>query len=384
LEVQAHIALSLGLVHVGTCDPELTELFVMSLMERSGEDLTSPYARYLCLALGLLYLGKPEAAEVPLETLKVISGVMGKYAALTVETCAYVGSGNVLQIQKLLAVCGEHLEEKENLHQAVAVLGIALVAGRETIGAQMVVRSFDHLLQYGDTNIRRAVPLALGILSLSKPDPSITDTLSKFSHDHDSDTAMGAIFALGLIGAGTNNARIAQMLRGLASYYHKDANTLFVVRAAQALLHMGKGTMTLNPYHADNFLLRSGAMAGLLVTIHTCFDFKGLLLGQAHYMLYSLVLAMHPRMLMTFDENLAPLNVLVRVGQAVDVVGKAGNPKNITGFQTHTTPVLLGVGDRAELATDEYIPVSPVLEGCVILKPNPAAKKFKVAQKGKK
>lgn len=36
--------------------------------------------------------------------------------------------------------------------------------------------------------------------------------------------------------------------------------------------------------------------------------------------------------------------VLVRVGQAVDVVGKAGNPKNITGFQTHTTPVLLGIG----------------------------------------
>ena len=43
----------------------------------------------------------------------------------------------------------------------------------------------------------------------------------------------------------------------------------------------------------------------------------------------------------------------VRVGQAVDTVGMAGKPKRITGFQTHTTPVLLAAGDRAELATDE-------------------------------
>ena len=41
--------------------------------------------------------------------------------------------------------------------------------------------------------------------------------------------------------------------------------------------------------------------------------------------------------------------------QAVDVVGQAGNPKTITGFQTHTTPVLLAYGERAELATEECI-----------------------------
>jgi 26S proteasome regulatory subunit N1 len=56
---------------------------------------------------------------------------------------------------------------------------------------------------------------------------------------------------------------------------------------------------------------------------------------------------------MTLDENLKPLSVPVRVGQAVDVVGQAGRPKTITGFQTHTTPVLLATGDRAELATEK-------------------------------
>lgn len=80
---------------------------------------------------------------------------------------------------------------------------------------------------------------------------------------------------------------------------------------------------------------------------------------------------MQPRMLVTFDENLQALPVPVRVGQAVDVVGQAGKPKTITGFQTHTTPVLLAYGERAELATEEYIPLTPILEGFVILRKNP-------------
>ena len=46
---------------------------------------------------------------------------------------------------------------------------------------------------------------------------------------------------------------------------------------------------------------------------------------------------------------------MCRFAQAVDVVGQAGNPKTITGFQTHTTPVLLAYGERAELATEECI-----------------------------
>lgn len=49
------------------------------------------------------------------------------------------------------------------------------------------------------------------------------------------------------------------------------------------------------------------------------------------------------------------LHLLFFVLQAVDVVGQAGKPKTITGFQTHTTPVLLAYGERAELATEECI-----------------------------
>ena len=44
---------------------------------------------------------------------------------------------------------------------------------------------------------------------------------------------------------------------------------------------------------------------------------------------------------------------------------------SILGFQTHTTPVLLAQGERAELATEEYLPLTPIMEGFVILRKNP-------------
>ena len=178
---------------------------------------------------------------------------------------------------------------------------------------------------------------------------------------------------MGLVASGTNNARLAQQMRQLAQYYAKDAPTLFLVKLTQGLVHMGKGTMTLQPYQGDRTLLNHVSMAGIITTISAFTDAKHLILGgeNAHYLLYSLFLAVQPRMLLTFDENCKPLPCTVRVGQAVDVVGQAGRPKTITGFQTRTTPVLLGYGERAELATDEFLSLTPVLEGHVILKKNP-------------
>ena len=92
------------------------------------------------------------------------------------------------------------------------------------------------------------------------------------------------------------------------------------------------------------------------------------ILSKSHYLLYTLAASLQPRMLITFDEELRPLPVSVRVGQAVDVVGQAGKPKTITGFQTHTTPVLLAHGERAELATEDYVSLTPIMEGFVILR----------------
>jgi 26S proteasome regulatory subunit N1 len=109
----------------------------------------------------------------------------------------------------------------------------------------------------------------------------------------------------------------------------------------------------------------------VLVLLHSCLDLKNTLLDKSHYLLYYLTSAMNPRMLITVDETLAWIPVTARVGLAVETVGQAGKPRKITGFQTHTTPVLLSATERAELGTEEYLPVSTVMEGVVILKPNP-------------
>jgi len=73
---------------------------------------------------------------------------------------------------------------------------------------------------------------------------------------------------------GTNNARLATMLRQLAIYHAKDPNNLFCVRIAQGLTHLSKGTLTLCPYHADRQIMNPVAVAGLLTFLVSCLDVK--------------------------------------------------------------------------------------------------------------
>jgi hypothetical protein len=46
----------------------------------------------------------------------------------------------------MLQTCADHLE-KDNSFQAIAVLGISLIAMGEELGSEMSLRTFDHLLQ---------------------------------------------------------------------------------------------------------------------------------------------------------------------------------------------------------------------------------------------
>jgi 26S proteasome regulatory subunit N1 len=252
-----------------------------------------------------------------------------------------------------------------------AVIGIGLITMGESVGAEMALRSFDHLLHYCELPIKRAVPLALAILNTSNPDFGVIDQLSRLSHDPDAEISQNAILAMGIVSAGTNNSRVAGLLRQLSEFYSKEASHMFCVRIAQGLLHMGKGLITLNSVHSDSMLTCAPALGSLLIIAHSCIDLSSTLLDKSHYLLYYLTCAMNPRMLITVSEDLTWRPVTVRVGLAVETVGQAGKPKTITGFQTHTTPVLLGAKERAELGTEEVLSVPTVLEGIVILKDNP-------------
>jgi 26S proteasome regulatory subunit N1 len=420
VELSGLACLALGTIFTGTCDGDVNSTVIQNLMERDEAALKDPFVKCMGLGVGLLFIGQQAAAEATVETLKVIESPIAKQIEILVECCAYAGTGNVLKIQKMLHHCNDHLDPEavDPTYQSFAVLGIALIAMGEEIGTEMALRMFNHLvggvvpccipgcrgglldirlacshfehtlththarththahtsrqMHYGEPVIKKTVPLAMALLCASHPLVHVLDLLSKYSHDHDMEIALSAIFAMGIVGAGTNNARLAQMLRQLAVYYSKDPNVLFVVRLAQGLVHMGKGTLSLSPMTFDRSLIVKSGLSGILTLLVLMTDAKSFILNKNHYLLYYLVTSMYPRMLLTLDPETLDLRpTTVRVGQAVHTVGQAGRPKTISGFQTHATPVLLSYSERAELASEEFLSCAAILEGLVVLEKNP-------------
>jgi 26S proteasome regulatory subunit N1 len=220
-------------------------------METSEVDHNNTISRFLSLGLGLIYLGKGERIDAVLEAIRTIEHeYRAKYCEYTVLTCAYAGSGNVLKVQEMLRLCTDHLTEHAE-HQAVAVIGIALIASGEEIGSEMTLRAFEHLLHYGELPVKRVVPLALALLYLSNPEYTLIDQLSRLSHDQDAEVSQAAILGLGLVSAGSNNSRVANLLRQLAEFYSRESNHLFVVKIAQGMNAMGKGLISINPFHSE-------------------------------------------------------------------------------------------------------------------------------------
>lgn len=82
-------------------------------------------------------------------------------------------------------------------------------------------------------------------------------------------------------------------------------------------LFLSQGLITLHPYHSDRLVLSRVAISGILTVLHAALDMEHTILDTSHYILYCIATAMQPRMLITLDEELNPLPVSVRVGQAV-------------------------------------------------------------------
>jgi 26S proteasome regulatory subunit N1 len=62
------------------------------------------------------------------------------------------------------------------------------------------------------------------------------------------------------------------------------------------------------------------AMTGILTIVHAALDMERTILDNSHYLLFCISTAIQPRMLITVDEQLNPLPVSVRVGQAVSLL----------------------------------------------------------------
>merc|ERR1719379_3383958 len=86
IECSAMAAVSLGLVFVSSCNDEVAQAILQTLLERQSVEgaLTGTFPHFFAVGLGLLYLGQQDAVETTLTALEAVSHPVGKYVKLTV------------------------------------------------------------------------------------------------------------------------------------------------------------------------------------------------------------------------------------------------------------------------------------------------------------
>ena len=91
MEVSSMAALSLGLVFAGSCNGDIVSTILQTMMERDESVLKESFSRMLGLGLALLFLGRQDAADATVETLKAIEHPLSKTVQVMVEISAYAG-----------------------------------------------------------------------------------------------------------------------------------------------------------------------------------------------------------------------------------------------------------------------------------------------------
>lgn len=373
LEVSVNAALALSLVFISDGDEDLINTILTSLMTFPKEALNKPFAKFFGVALAINFLGQQDKCNTILEALDAVEHPIAKQIKLCVEVCAYIGSGNVMKVQEYMERATIHSDKEEEINdQVMGLIGVALIAISEVVGSKMVIRNVHHILQYCSLEVKRAAPIMLAIIGIKDGNIQIQDLLYKLSHDEDKEMSFRALLGLGIIGAGTNNSRIGGLLRNLAQYYENEDEYLYIIKIALGILHAGKGLVGLNPYYSEDFLYSKTSFAGIFILINAMTNVMEYLIKENHYLFYYSATAFYPKMLFLLDENLNQLKTTVRVGQSIDTVAQVGQPRKITGFQTHVSPVIINNGERAEIGTEEYIAATnAILENFVIVKRNP-------------
>ena len=379
LETAAHACLALGLIYQGSMDADIVgEIVSLIFSNYENEDFMNGIQCKMCvIGLSLLYLCTGEQSQDITETIKALPSPVNQYAMLAVTICAYAGTSNILIVQQLMEVCGNHEikdetkenENKENNNElkecGIGVLGVALSLLSDDLSSELSRRLIDEVQRYGETCMKHFIPFAIALTSIGKAKVPILEQLSRMAHSTDLITARNSILALGLVASGTQSTRAINLLDQLAAFYSNDSLSLYAIKVAQGFVHLGKGTITLNPMYSDRLLLDPIALSGLLTFILIGGEGIERIHGLNTYMINLLALAMRPRIVCLVDKNDKVIDTQIRIGQAVDVAGQAGNPKTISGFQTYTTPQVIGVGERAELVDEDLVALTSVLEGIV-------------------
>ncbi|KAG9392786.1 hypothetical protein J8273_5818 [Carpediemonas membranifera] len=410
----AHIALAVGLIAIRTGNAAYANIVIALTAEVPAETIeASQYTKLYALSLALMFFGQKDAeSTVADDLLTAWPDKPRAMAAALVRATAIAGHSDVLAHQdaahSLAALLSEDrtvesdfikkkseddanpgLSDKPTSLAAMfaardqpksapvptdeasplppTLMALSLGHLGDDLTQPLLGRLFDRIHHYGTTASQRVLPLAASMGSLGVPDQALAAGLHRMAHNSDEAASFNAIVSLGLLGAGTGDAHIAQTLKTLRKYYKSSSVHQGAVRLAHGLLHAGKGLIGVHTVHMDKKLLRPTAIAGILTTALAMCSHESFL-KEDMILFFPLALAMTPRCVSTVDAALNPIGASVKVGQKIDIVGLAGKPRKIAGFQSHVSPVVCGLDNVAEVVEGEFEPLTSLHEGVLICK----------------
>ena len=266
----------------------------------------------------------------------------------------------------------------ENLDPvSVLVVGLGLVAGNDPVCSMMVTRFINRIIQYGSIYAKRACPLALAVMNLSKPTPELTDMLFRMASQSDEGLSINAIIALGLIGCGSCNSRIAQSLRQLAdSKYLSMSQTdsgkeltnmiLLAVKLSLGLVHCGRGLMHISVTHHHGKAISNSRLSCIAALVLLLASNSRVMVRPKLTIYFFLIAgALRPKYLVTIDAANKEQSNSFKVGSYIDTVSLP-EPFRLTGYQTNTTPMILNHAERALQSEEAIVPMLGILEDVIV------------------
>lgn len=380
IETTAMTCFVLGSVFFGTMNKTLIDLFMGCIIERRSE-CDNYFFPLMLLGLSMLFLDCEEKVEPYSEDLREVG------CDLLAKGFAYLGNGrcDVIEtlIERLVEIdeepevtdnsiaskfenTNENVEaskdisenvdnkfvkmtiEEKKLFKSITYFSIALITLNDLHTRHLAKKIFIDNLPRDITN---TIPLCLALLFPSEPDPEIIDA---FSRSINSDNPITTILALAIIGAGTNNSQIVQMIEQQFPFHGKNVKILSLLRIALGIVALGKGTLSLTFFVYDKSILLKQNLIGMLGLFFLFINDNPPVLGKHSYLWFLLEQSIQNKHLFLLDKDLNIIRSNVRVGRPVPTAGVAGKPIGISGVVSHVSPVILGCDERAVIDDMSY------------------------------
>lgn len=356
---------TLGSCFYGTMDDELINVLMTIIIEKKT-DIDSPFYLFILLGFSLLFLGCGEKVNVSEEFIE--ENNLGSI----LKGLAYLGTGRSDIIEELVddfVYLDDRKDEKtptelvhDNIIKGLILLSITLISLNDTHTRTIAKNLLSEQITRDKSNI---IPLCLSLLYASEPDVEIVDA---FSRSINGSQPINTILGLGIVGAGTNNTRIQNLLETQYAYHAKNTKISSMLKIAQGLVCLGKGTLSLSPLAYDKTVILKRPLIGLLGLV-TMFIYDNYPLLSKHSLLfYLLEQSIGNKFVVTLNQNLEYENVNVRVGRPVQTVGMAGKPKGLSGIVMHESPVIIQCDEKGDIYEDEGYKFNGFVEDVLVVK----------------